>query len=215
MKKVGILGSGVVGQALGTGFVKYGYEVMLGTRDKTKLNEWSDSAGENGHTGSFEGAAAFGDMIVLACKGTAAKTVLEMAGAENLAGKTIMDATNPIADAPPDHGVIKYFTDQNESLMEALEKSFPDAHFVKAFSCIGSNLMVNPDFNGEKPAMFICGNNEDAKSEVSQILDLFGFETEDMGDAEAARAIEPLAMLWCIPGFRENRWSHAFRLLKK
>ena len=75
--------------------------------------------------------------------------------------------------------------------------------------------MVNPDFGTEKPTMFICGNDPEAKSEVSEICTLFGFETEDMGAVEAARAIEPLCMLWCIPGFRENKWSHAFRLLKR
>ena len=102
----------------------------------------------------------------------------------------------------------------NESLMESLQKPAPEAHFVKAFSSIGSALMVNPDFGKEKPTMFYCGNNEVAKAEVKAILEKFGFEPEDMGKAEAARAIEPLAILWCIPGFLHNRWSHAFRLLK-
>lgn len=215
MIKVGILGSGMVGQALGNGFIKYGYEVMIGTRDNSKLREWSDKAGEHGHAGSFDGAATFGKILVLACKGTAAGDVLKIAGRSNLSGKIIIDTTNPIADAQPENGVLNYFTDQNGSLMEKLQDSFSDAHFVKSFSCIGSHFMVNPDFGGEKPTMFICGNNDDAKTEVTHILDLFGFEVEDMGGAEAARAIEPLAMLWCIPGFRENSWTHAFRLLKK
>jgi 8-hydroxy-5-deazaflavin:NADPH oxidoreductase len=75
--------------------------------------------------------------------------------------------------------------------------------------------MVNPDFGGIKPTMFIAGNNENAKKHTKEFLDKFGWETEDMGSAEAARAIEPLCMLWCIPGLRENRWTHAFKLLKK
>jgi predicted dinucleotide-binding enzyme len=99
--------------------------------------------------------------------------------------------------------------------MEQLQRSYPDTRFVKAFNSIGSPFMVNPDFGGEKPSMFICGNDEEAKSEISGILDRFGFEVEDMGQVEAARAIEPLAILWCIPGFRRNQWTHAFRLLKK
>ena len=214
MKTIGILGSGAVGQALGTGFVKYGHPVMIGTRDTTKVSDWIASTGKDAKAGSFEEAAAYGDAIVLACKGTAAMDVCSMAGAENLKGKLIIDATNPIADAPPEEGVLKYFTSLDRSLMEDLQEKYPDAHFVKSFSCIGSHLMVNPDFGGSKPTMFICGNNDDAKQEVKKVLDLFGFETEDMGPAIAARAIEPLAMLWCIPGFRENRWGHGFKLLK-
>jgi predicted dinucleotide-binding enzyme len=214
MKKVGILGSGMVGQALGTGFIKYGHEVMIGSRNTSKLEGWINKAGEQAHTGSFNDAAQFGEIIVLACKGSAAKEVLYMAGAENLHEKTIIDATNPISEEEPVQGVLHYFTSLDRSLMEELQDEFPDAKFVKSFSVIGSHLMVNPDFGGIRPSMFICGNSEEAKTEVSDILDMFGFEVEDMGAVEAARAVEPLAMLWCIPGFRENRWTHALKLLK-
>ena len=210
-----MLGSGTVGQALGIGFIKYGYQVMIGTRDVSKLAKWKSDAGNNAFTGSFPSAAAFGEVIVLAVKGTAAKAVLEIAGKENMESKIVIDATNPIADTPPQNGVLNYFSKINKSLMEELQDTFPKANFVKSFNMIGSHLMVNPDFGGEKATMFICGNNDDAKNTVSGILDQFGFETEDMGNAEAARAIEPLAMLWCIPGFRENKWGHAFKLLKQ
>jgi predicted dinucleotide-binding enzyme len=97
--------------------------------------------------------------------------------------------------------------------MEELQSAFPDANFVKAFNSVGNVFMVNPKFES-KPTMFICGNNAGAKKEVIHILDLFGWETADMGAAEAARAIEPLCILWCIPGFLENKWTHAFKLLK-
>lgn len=213
MQKIGILGSGVVGQALGSGFIKYGHEVMIGTRDASKLKDWKLNAGDKASVGSFLDTAKFADIIILAAKGTVAKAVLEMAGIENLKDKTIIDATNPIADAPPEHGVLKYFTTLDRSLMEDLQETFQNAHFVKAFNMIGSHLMVNPGFT-EKPTMFICGNNEKAKKDVSEILEKFGFETEDLGNVESARAIEPLAMLWCIPGFRDNQWGHAFKLLK-
>lgn len=109
---------------------------------------------------------------------------------------------------------MRYFTDLNESLMEKLQKAAPKARFVKAFSCIGNAFMVNPVFRGGPPTMFICGNDEPAKREATQVLDIFGFDVADMGGAEAARAIEPLAILWCISGLRSNRWSHAFKLLK-
>ncbi len=214
MKKIGIIGSGTVGQTLANGFLKHGYQVMIGTRDKNKLNEWKSKAGANAQTGSFSEAAAFGDIIVLSVKGNIAKEALLLAGANNLKNKTIIDTTNPIADTPPQNGVLNFFTNLDQSLMEQLQAAFPEVHFVKSFSCIGSHFMVNPSFAGGKPSMFICGNDGNAKKEVTSILDLFGFETEDMGKAESARAIEPLCMLWCIPGIQKNQWTHAFRLMR-
>jgi predicted dinucleotide-binding enzyme len=98
--------------------------------------------------------------------------------------------------------------------MERLQKIAPTANFVKSFSCVGNALMVNPQFPGGKPSMFICGNDEQAKATVCEILNQFGWDTEDMGKVEAARAIEPLCMLWCIPGFLRNDWNHAFKMLK-
>ena len=211
--KIGILGSGVVAQGLGSGFLKHGYEVMMGTRDITKLAGWQDSSG--GSVGSFSDAAAFGEIVVLAVKGNMATSALSLAGATNLAGKVVIDTTNPIADLPPVNGVLQYFSKLDASQMEQLQGEFSSARFVKAFNSVGSALMVNPDFDGIKPSMFICGNDPEAKKQVTAILDQFGWETEDMGAAEAARAIEPLCILWCIPGFARNEWMHAFKLLKK
>jgi hypothetical protein len=213
MKKIGIIGSGVVAQTLGTGFLKHGYQVMLGTSDKSKLAEWLKGAGANALVGSFAETARYGEVLVLAVKGTIAKKVLGLMGDENLHGKTIIDATNPIADSPPVNGVLKFFTNLDKSLMEELQVTVPDANFVKAFNSVGSAFMVNPSFVS-KPTMFICGNNENAKKEVSVIIDQFGWETADFGMAESARAIEPLCMLWCITGLTKNEWTHAFKLLK-
>ncbi len=212
MKKIAVLGSGVVGQVLADGFLKHGYEVMRGTREPQKLAAWK--AGSKGQVGTFAEAARFGELAVLAVKGTAAEAAIAQCDGA-LAGKPVIDATNPIADAPPEKGVLRYFTGPNESLMEKLQAGTPKARFVKAFSCVGNAFMVNPDFGGQKPTMFICGEDADAKRAVSTILDQFGWEVEDLGAAAAARAIEPLCMLWCIPGLTHNRWSHAFKLLKK
>lgn len=213
-KKVGILGSGQVAQVLGNGFIKHGYEVMLGTREAGKLAAWKTAAGTHAHVGTFAEAAAFGSLLVLAVKGTVAVDVLHSAGAANLLGKTILDATNPIADAPPQRGVLHFFTTLEESLMEQLQRTFTTAHFVKAFNSVGNAQMVNPVYKEGRPTMFICGNSDQAKAEARDVLTLFGWDTEDMGSVEAARCIEPLCMLWCIPGFLRNQWSHAFKLLK-
>lgn len=212
-KTIGILGSGQVGQTLADGFLKNGYKVMIGSRDASKLNEWREKAGPNALTGTFEETARSAEIIVLAVKGSAAKSALEMANAKNLDGKTIIDATNPIADAPPQNGVLQFFSKLDKSLMEELQQSFPQANFVKAFNSVGSPFMVDPKFES-KPSMFICGNNDAAKKEVSEIIELFGWEATDFGKVESARAIEPLCMLWCIPGMLSNEWSHAFKLLR-
>ena len=210
--KVGVLGSGGVAKALAGGFLKHGHDVMMGTRTPAKLAEWA-AQNPKASVGSFSDAAAFGELIVLAVKGKAAAEALRAAGAKLLAGKTVIDATNPIDDGPPVNGVLKFFTNLDESLMERLQREFAGANFVKAFNSVGSGSMVNPQFKGGKPTMFICGNSEAAKKSVSGILDQFGWEVADMGSAEAARAIEPLCMLWCIPGFLRNDWNHAFKLL--
>jgi predicted dinucleotide-binding enzyme len=209
---VGVLGSGDVAKVLAAGFVRHGHEVMIGSRTPSKLAEWA-SRHPKAATGTFAEAAKFGELVVLAVKGTAAHEALQLAGASNLASKTVIDATNPIADAPPVNGVLKFFTNLDESLMERLQEGFPDARLVKAFSCVGNACMVNPQFKDGKPTMFICGNDETSKETVRGILDQFGWDTADMGKAESARAIEPLCMLWCIPGFLRNDWVHAFRLL--
>jgi predicted dinucleotide-binding enzyme len=211
--KIGIVGSGQVATALADGFLAHGHDVMLGTRDRGKLQAWL-ARNPKGAVDSVADAARFGELVVLAVKGTAASDALRAAGEPNLSGKTIIDATNPIADAPPVNGVLRFFTTLDDSLMERLQREFPQARFVKAFNIVGSASMIDPKFKDGTPTMFICGNDEAAKKTVTGILDEFGWETADMGGAEAARAIEPLAILWCIPGFLRQDWVHAFKLLR-
>jgi hypothetical protein len=212
--KVGVLGSGDVAKTLASGFLKHGHDVTLGSRTPDKLKDWV-AANPKGKTGTFAAAAEFGEMIVLAVKGSVAAEALRLAGEKNLSGKAVIDACNPIADAPPVNGVLPFFTSVNESLLEQLQREFPAAHLVKAFNSVGAPFMINPQFDGGKPTMFICGNDAAAKQSLSVVLDQFGWEMADMGAVEAARAIEPLCILWCIPGFLRNEWTHAFKLLKK
>jgi len=213
--KVGIIGSGIVAQTLGKAFITEGYEVMLGSRDpkKESVTKWK-AENPKAQSGSFTETAAFGDLLVLATAGHGALKALQAAGLKNLEDKTVIDVTNPIAQAPPEKGVLKFSTSLDHSLMEQLQIAAPKAKFVKAFNSVGNTLMYKPVFKEGKPSMFICGNDEAAKKQVQEILDKFGWETEDMGAVEAARAIEPLCMLWCIPGFLRNQWNHAFKLLK-
>ncbi len=211
---IGVIGSGVVGQTLAAGLVKHGHKVEVGTREPAKLKEWAKN-----HPGiglkSFAEAAAFGEVVVLAVAGQVALEALKLVGPKALQGKTVIDACNPIGGGPPVAGVLSYFTGQNELLMERLQKAYPNAHFVKAFNSVGAGQMVNPQFSGGRPTMFICGDSAHAKHAVAGICDELGWDVEDMGAVEAARAIEPLCKLWCIPGIGKGDWSaHAFKLLK-
>ena len=212
MATFGVLGSAAVGQTLAAGLKKHGYDVRIGSRSPQKLADFSAKSGIQ--AGASRDVAAWADAVVLAVKGTAAEDAVREADASNLKGKLVIDTTNPIANEPPEDGVLKFFTSPNESLMERLQKTFPETKFVKAFNSVGSALMVNPQFPNGRPTMFYCGNDPDAKRVVAKIVDQFGWDGADMGTAKAARAIEPLCQLWCIPGFRENAWTnHAFALL--
>jgi len=211
--KIGVMGSGDVARTLASGFLKHGHDVTIGTREPAKLADWAKQ-NPKGRIASFADTAKFGEAVVLAVKGTVAAEALRAAGAGNLAGKPVIDACNPIADSPPVNGVLRFFTSLDDSLMERLQDEFPAAKFVKAFNSVGAACMVNPKFAGGKPTMFICGNDAAAKKTVTSLLDQFGWETADMGQVEAARAIEPLCILWCIPGFAAGDWVHAFKLLR-
>jgi 8-hydroxy-5-deazaflavin:NADPH oxidoreductase len=212
MPTFGVLGSGEVGQTLAQGLKKHGYEVHIGSRTPAKLADFSKQTGIP--AGTFAEVGRWGEALVLAVAGPAAEQVLALVGHDALRGKLVIDTTNPIADEPPEGGVLKYFTAANMSLMEQLQRIYPEAKFVKAFNSVGSARMVDPDFQGTRPTMFYCGDDAGAKATVARILDQFGWDTEDMGGAMGARAIEPLAVLWCIPGFLRDSWTHAFRLLR-
>ena len=214
--KVGILGSGLVGRVLGAGFLKYGHGVMLGTRNpaKAEVEQWLRE-NPGGTAGTFQQAAEFGDLIVLCTLGRAAEEAIALAGPANFAGKTVMDTTNPIADTPPVQGVLAFTTGRNESLGEKIQARLPQAHVVKAFNSVGGGRMINPRYQPGTPTMFLCGDNAQAKAHVSEIVELFGWEPFDCGGIVASRAIEPLCMLWCIPGFARNQWTHAFKMLTK
>lgn len=213
--KVAVLGTGVVGVTLATAFLKEGHEVTLAARSisKPELQAWQQ-ANPGGKVAIFYDAAAWAELIVLAVKGDKAITALEMAGLENVTDKIVIDTTNPIDDSrPPVNGVLHFFTKLDESLMEQLQGRAPGAKFVKCFNSVGSHLMYKPQLSAV-PTMFIAGDDSAAKQTVSQILQTFGWEVQDMGMQQSARAIEPLCMLWCIPGFLHNEWVQAFKWVK-
>jgi predicted dinucleotide-binding enzyme len=214
-QQIGIIGTGNVGKTLAAGFLRHGYHVMIGSRSAEKLQAVQRGIGEPLAIGTLNEVARFAEIVILAVKGTGALEAIAMIESEQLANKVIIDTTNPIAEAPPINGVFQYFTQSNESLMEQMQRATPNARFVKAWNSVGSLHMVDPKFPGGRPTMFICGNDLDAKHLVSDILNEFGWDAEDMGQMESARAIEQLGRLWCIHYLRSNQRNHVFKLLKQ
>jgi 8-hydroxy-5-deazaflavin:NADPH oxidoreductase len=213
---IGVIGSGVVGQALASGFLEHGHAARLGTRNprKPEAQDWL-KANPTGRVGTFEEIAQFGELIVLATHGGAAEAALDLAGLDNLSGKTILDTTNPLLDGPPVDGILQFFTGSNESLGERIQAKATRSRVVKAFNSVGSAFMVNPKFEQGTPTMFYCGNHVDAKQQVADIISQFGWEPYDLGTIVASRALEHLCRIWCAPGFLRNDWSHGFKMLSR
>lgn len=208
---IGIIGSGTVARTLARGLAAHGHAVRLGTRDAGRL---AAALGDvpGAAVGTVEEAARFGELVVLAVKGTAAEAALRAAGGA-LDGKVLVDATNPIADEAPEHGVLRFFTGPNDSLGERLQRAFPAVRLVKAFNSVGAARMIDPRYAEGRPTMFIAGDDAAAKARVAALLETVGWEAADMGPVVACRAIEPLCQLWCIPGLTRGEWTHAFKLL--
>lgn len=210
--KVGIIGSGDVGKKLGDSFVDLGHSVKIGTRDANKLAEWASKHGTRASAGSFADAAAFGDIIVIATSWAGTASALDMANPKNMAGKIVIDVTNPLdfSTMPP-----KLAVGNTDSAGETVQRLLPEARVVKAFNIVGNPHMYKPNFSEGRPTMFICGNDDSAKKMVTDLLTAFGWESIDIGGIEGSRLLEPLAMLWITYYFRTGTGDHAFKLLRK
>jgi 8-hydroxy-5-deazaflavin:NADPH oxidoreductase len=213
--RVGIIGTGDVGRSLGAGFASRGHEVKIGSREANnpKLRPWIEQQGGRILGGTFEETARFADVAVLATLWSGTENALRLAGPHNLAGKVVIDATNPLIfhpDGPPTLAL-----GHTDSGGEQVQRWLPDARVVKAFNIVGHAHMVDPDFPGGPPDMFICGNDPDAKLKVAEILTSFGWPTIDIGGIEGARLLEPLCILWVQYAIRTGTWTHAFKLLRK
>jgi predicted dinucleotide-binding enzyme len=213
--KVGILGTGDVGRTLGGGFIGLGYEVKIGSRKpaKKEVKDWVSKYGPRASAGTYAQAAAFAELAVLAIPWSGAENAIKLAGSKNLAGKIVIDVTNPLvfpSNAPP-----RLALGHTDSAGEQIQRWLPEAHVVKAFNIVGFAHMVNPQFPCGPPDLFICGNDSRAKKKVTEILKSFGWPAIDIGGIEGARFIEPLAVVWIICGNPSGSWNHAFKLLCK
>lgn len=213
--KIGILGTGDVGQALGTGFVSLGHEVKMGSRDpnNAKAKAWIGRNGARASSGTFAQAAAFCDVAVLATLWSGTENAIKLAGPENLAGKVVMDATNPLVftpNAPPSLAL-----GHTDSGGEQVQRWLAGARVVKVYNTVGHAHMVKPDFPGGPPDMFLCGNDNEAKTIVAGFCESFGWHPIDVGGIEGARILEPMCVLWVAHALRTGSWNHAFKLLRK
>jgi predicted dinucleotide-binding enzyme len=213
--KIGVLGTGDVGRALGKGFITLGHEVKMGARSATneKALAWAEEMGPKASAGTFADAAAYGDVVVLATLGMANESVLTSVGPESFRGKLVIDTTNPLdfsGGMPP-----KLAIRGDDSGGEQVQRLLPGARVVKAFNTVGNPFMFRPDFPGGPPDMFIAGNDEDAKREMSGILAAFGWGVVDAGGIESSRYLEGMCMVWVISAFKTGNWSQAFKMLRK
>jgi predicted dinucleotide-binding enzyme len=212
--RIGIIGSGAVGTTLGTGLAALGHEVMIGSRDPRKLDEWRSKAGGHAHAGTFEEAARFGEIVILATAWSGTREALALAGADNLAGKVLLDATNPLKFA--DGKLVGLVIGNDDSAGEEVQRLLPGTHVVKCFNTVGNAHMVQPSFPGGPPDMFIAGNDAGAKQTTVALLAELGWPTVvDLGGIEASRWLEAMCIAWCLHGFRSGSWNHAFKLLTK
>ena len=212
--KVGIIGSGTVGQTLGSGLVGLGHQVKIGSRepDSEKLQEWAGQTGAQASTGTFAETADFGDLIIISTFGEATENAIRLADPRNFAGKVVIDTTNPLVQGPTGPKVV---VSPGDSLGEKIQRLLPDAHVVKAFNTVPAPSMIDANYFPEKADMFICGNDEKAKQTVTEILTAFGWPVLDVGGIEEAFLIEALTGLWVKYMLLSKNWQHAFKVVRK
>jgi len=212
--KVGILGTGDVGKAVGRGFLALGHSVLMGARDAAnpKAAAWAKESGPQASAGTFAQAARSGEVVVLATLGSVTEEILKGVGPEPFKGKLVLDATNPLDFSK---GSPRLIGNVGYSGGERHQKLLPGAHVVKAFNTVGNAFMFKPDFPGGPPDMFLCGGDEAAKARAAGICRDFGWGIVDVGGLESAHYLEAMCLVWVLSAMKTGAWSQAFRMLRK
>ena len=208
---IGVIGSGHVGGVLGTRWAGKGHQVIFGSRDPQAddMKQLVAAAGKNACAATLQDAAKNAEILLLAMPWPAAKDVLASLG--DISGKILIDATNPLS--PDLSGLVLGTT---TSAGEQVAGWAHGAKVVKAFNTVGNNIMANPSFGSDRPALFYCGDDAAAKQMVKQLADEIGFEALDAGPLTQARLIEPFALLWISLAFKQS-WGRefAFKVLRR
>lgn len=217
MKKIAVLGTGMVGNVIGSKLIQLGYSVMMGSRtaNNEKALAWAAANGANASAGTFADAAKFGELVFNCTKGEAAPDILKSAGVENFNGKTIIDISNPLdfsKGMPP--SLIPAWTNTN-SLGEEIQKLLPQANVVKTLNIVNCEVMVDAKRSGGDPTMFMSGNNAAAKDEVKGILQQFGWsDIIDLGDISTARGTEMMLPVWVRTWMATGNGHFAFKIVR-
>jgi 8-hydroxy-5-deazaflavin:NADPH oxidoreductase len=215
MKKIGILGTGTVGKTIGSALLKLGYEVKMGSRTAENVSamEFAKLGGAKASHGTFAEAAQFADVIMNCTLGMASLQALELAGKENLKGKTLIDISNPLdfsKGMPPSLTICN-----TDSLGEQIQRSFPETHVVKTLNIVNCEVMVNPKKSGGDPSMFVCGNEAKAKEDTISLLKEFGWmDIIDLGDITNARGTEMLLPIWVRTYIATKNGYFAFKVIR-
>ena len=212
--RVAMLGSGRAGRTLGLGFIAHGHEVVMGTRNPNaqSVQAWLAEAGDAATATTYAEAAARCEIAVFVPTWAGAASAATLTGASNVAGKVVIDVTNPLGTL--EDGSSGLVVGGDDSAAEQVQRWFPDAKVVKAFNSVGVEVMVDPDLAGGPPTMPLCGNDEQARGVVAELLRDFGWEPADLGDLTAARGIEPMVLVWVAYGRRRGAWDHAFKMIE-
>jgi 8-hydroxy-5-deazaflavin:NADPH oxidoreductase len=212
--RVGILGSGVVGQVLGAAFATLGNDVKIGSREpgSDKLKAWQGKVGSKASAGTFAETAKFGELLVLATAWAGTESAIQLSGPDHSVGKVVIDATNPLDFSGGGPGLA---VSGKDSGGEQVQRWLPKAKVVKAFNMVGNAHMFKPQFPGGPPTMLYAGNDDSAKATVAKILADFGWESVDLGGIESSRYIEGIAMAWIVHYVQTKSANHAFKLLRK
>jgi 8-hydroxy-5-deazaflavin:NADPH oxidoreductase len=195
--RIGVLGTGTVGNAIATKLAALGHEVKMGAREagNSKAADWVEKAGRGASAGTFADAAAFGEIVFHCTQGATALDALRAAGSRNFAGKVLVDVSNSLdfsRGMPP-----RLFTGSDDSLAERIQREFPEAKVVKALNTVNAAVMVDPFRLGGATDLFVCGNDSNAKARVVLLLEEFGWKSvHDLGDVTGARGMEAYLLLW-------------------
>jgi 8-hydroxy-5-deazaflavin:NADPH oxidoreductase len=212
--KFAVLGSGAVGRSLGAGLVRHGHEVLMGTRDPDaeQVGAWVAAVGPRGRAVSYAEAASTAEIACLVTAWSGTANALQLTVAANLAGKIVIDVTNPLGAGPSGPVLV---LSGDDSGGEQVQRWLPDSKVVKTWNTVNHAHMIDPQIAGGPGDMFLCGNDPAAKKTVSELVAECGWPPLDAGSIEAARLLESLTMLWVGYAISHGSTDHAFKLLRR
>ncbi len=209
-----VLGSGQVGRALGAGLIRHGHDVLMGSRDPSaeQVVAWAGEVGDRGRAVSYEEAATEAEIACVATAWSGTENALTLAGASHLADKVVIDVTNPFGRGPSGMTLV---TGSDDSAGEQVQRWLPQSRVVKTWNTVNNQHMIDPEIPGGPGDMFLCGNDDEAKQTVSDLLRECGWPPLDVGGIESSRMLESLALLWVTYAISHGSSDHAFKLLRR